>query len=78
MNARLTLRARDEQARRAVGAARLRSAPARVTASRTTASPRHTSRRYDVDEPIAALNRLRNRAAHHQHLLSDDLPTRHV
>jgi hypothetical protein len=41
------------------------------------AFPPGTRRRQDVDEPIAALNRLRNRAAHHEHLLTEDLPARH-
>jgi hypothetical protein len=41
------------------------------------AFPRGTNRRRDVDEPLATLNRLRNRAAHHEHLLSEDLTARH-
>jgi hypothetical protein len=41
------------------------------------AFPRGTDRRRDVDEPVAALNRLRNRAAHHEHLLGEDLTARH-
>jgi hypothetical protein len=41
------------------------------------AFPPGTRRRQDVDERVVALNRLRNRAAHHEHLLSDDLADRH-
>jgi hypothetical protein len=36
-----------------------------------------TDRRRDVDEPVARLARLRNRAAQHEHLLTEDLPARH-
>jgi hypothetical protein len=38
---------------------------------------RGTDRRRDVDEPVAALNRLRNRAANHERLLGDDLSAHH-
>lgn len=36
-----------------------------------------TDRRRDVDEPVTQLARLRNRAAHHEHLLTQDLAARH-
>jgi len=39
---------------------------------------RGTDRRRDVDEPMAALTRLRNRAAHHECLLAYDLPSHHT
>src|SRR3954471_5250884 len=31
----------------------------------------------DGDEPVTALNRLRNRAAHHEHLLGEEVTARH-
>jgi hypothetical protein len=42
------------------------------------AFPRGTRRRQDIDQPLTALHRLRNRAAHHEHLLTEDLPARHA
>ena len=38
---------------------------------------RRTRRHDDVDRPVADLNRLRNRAAHHEHLLTVDLRQAH-